>query len=87
MADKAFFSAVEEQAFFEATRCVTNGNKEALATMFELAVEAECTYAFACIERSREQAPQMIRSFISVGFTLLQDHSIMPGFYLLAYQL
>lgn len=72
-------------SFFEASRPVTPFNKESLTTLFELAEEASCCIAVACVNRQNPDCQNIIKSYLSLGFSFVSRADItMDGYALLA---
>lgn len=72
-------------AFFEATRTATQYNKESLTTLFELAEEAACCIAVACVNRQNPDCQSIIKSYLSLGFSFVSRADItMDGYTMLA---
>jgi hypothetical protein len=75
-------------AFIDACRPVTQYNKESLTTLFELAEEASCCIAVACVNRENPDFQTILKSYLQLGFSFVSRADIvMDGFVLLAMEL
>jgi len=86
IADRSFLAPHKELAFIEATRAVTQNNKESLATLFDHAENADCTQFIACVDRANPAMNDIIPSFMGVGFSRTNTVSL-PGYTLLVKEL
>jgi len=86
IADRSFLAPHKELAFIEATRAVTQNNKESLATLFDHAENADCKQFIACVDKSNPSLNDIIRSFMGVGFSRTNAVNL-PGYALLVKEL
>jgi len=84
--DRAFIVPSQAAAFVDADRAITQSNKETLTSLLELAEESHCSAVIACVNRSSGLFGEIVRSYLTVGFELINFVSL-PGYVLLSQEL
>lgn len=73
VADRVFVVPNDSVLFLEASRPITQFNKESLTTVLDLADDAGCTSVQACIAKDAIGLKDIMRSYIACGFVVSEE--------------